>query len=853
MSTNDNDNENDKTRLVNTSPTSEFDDATVFVGGSASTQSPLTEQTMVSPSYTPPPIQQSQPSSGRSGKQLINNRFELTALLGSGGMGSVYKAIDQRKVEAQDRDPYVALKLLNEDFKQHPNAFVSLQRESRKSQNLAHPNIVTVYDFDRDGEMVFMTMEYMEGAPLDEIIRRNVDIGLEYEQACKIFKDISEALAYAHSKNIIHSDFKPGNIFVTKDDIGKVFDFGIARAVSTSGVGAPADGDKTYFDAGALGALTPAYASYEMLKGQEPSTSDDVYALACVCYELFAGRHPFNKTPADKAAEQKLKPARIKQLSKRQWKALEKALSFHREKRTQTVKEFEDGFFSKSRLPLYGAAASLVVIAVSAVVYQQEQSVDTEQLRVELEEEIQVDLRANIEHEVKQKALQEDIQKALENPLSENWRTELENLLADYKRLAPKDSETVLQARQKAMSLYLQAATVQREQGNLQQAQQLLDEASTWQADAAALNAEADMLASAQEEVAREQERQRIAAEQEAERLAEAQRQEQLRIAKEKKARELRLARERKARAERLAKEKREQQIEKSIAAVQSSLQCSTKMDVSGALTSSLDNLKALSAAQYQLLVPGVQKSLSSCINQIAKRSPVTASKLKSAGLKLFPSSESLSSVDIDYCAHLRPGSGSKGRRYFCSDKLSNGQSSPTLVVAKSDSSKLAVTRYEITTKQYNQFCRTSGKCAEASGDPDLPVSNINIDQARKYASWLSQETGYDYRLPRYDEWMAVASAQRAGSDPDRNCYIKFGGLQKGTALVKASSGKPNDNGLINHVGNVREWTFDSSGELLAVGGSRKDPLKRCLVTTKVEHSGQADDVTGFRLVRNIR
>ena len=104
--------------------------------------------------------------------QVLKNRFVLEEVLGVGGMGIVYKARDLLKVEANDRDPYIAIKVLSDEFKSHPEAFISLQRESRKSQRIAHPNIVNVHDFDRDGDIVFMTMEYMDGKPLDSLIRQ---------------------------------------------------------------------------------------------------------------------------------------------------------------------------------------------------------------------------------------------------------------------------------------------------------------------------------------------------------------------------------------------------------------------------------------------------------------------------------------------------------------------------------------------------------------------------------------------------------------------------------------------------------------------------------------------------------
>ena len=164
--------------------------------------------------------------------EVLKNRFILERVLGAGGMGVVYRAKDLLKVEAKDRDPYVAIKVLGEEFKSHPEAFIALQRESRKTQRIAHPNIVNVYDFDKDGDTVFMTMEYLEGTPLDKLIKKYRSTGLPVADSMQILEGICAALAYAHGQNIIHSDLKPGNIFVTNQNLAKVFDFGIARAVA---------------------------------------------------------------------------------------------------------------------------------------------------------------------------------------------------------------------------------------------------------------------------------------------------------------------------------------------------------------------------------------------------------------------------------------------------------------------------------------------------------------------------------------------------------------------------------------------------------------------------------------------
>ena len=102
---------------------------------------------------------------------VLNGRFVLEQRVGSGGMSTVYKALDRRKLEADDRNPYVAVKVLNVEFRAHPQSLIALQREAKKSQSLAHPNIVRVYDFDRDGATVYMTMEYLSGRSLAQIFR----------------------------------------------------------------------------------------------------------------------------------------------------------------------------------------------------------------------------------------------------------------------------------------------------------------------------------------------------------------------------------------------------------------------------------------------------------------------------------------------------------------------------------------------------------------------------------------------------------------------------------------------------------------------------------------------------------
>jgi hypothetical protein len=183
-----------------------------------------------------------------------------------------------------------------------------------------------------------MTMEFLEGEPLDRFIQRHPQ-GLRFKDAWPIIEGCARALAYAHQERVIHADFKPGNVFVAGERKVKVLDFGIARALSRQGDDRAAG---TRFDAGSLGALTPAYASPEMLLDEQPDPRDDVYALACVSYELLTGRHPFGGATAVKAAHDGMTVKRAPGMGRRQHRALVRGLAFRQPDRSPTVEAFLD-------------------------------------------------------------------------------------------------------------------------------------------------------------------------------------------------------------------------------------------------------------------------------------------------------------------------------------------------------------------------------------------------------------------------------------------------------------------------------------------------------------------------------
>lgn len=777
-------------------------------------------------------------SSSPSAQVVIKSRFELMDLLGVGGMGAVYKATDRRKLEASDSDPYVAIKVLNDDFRNHPDAFVSLQREARKSQTLAHPNIVNVHDFDRDGEMVFMTMEYLEGAPLDVLLREKAGIGLPMDQALEVLKDISNALIYAHSHHIVHSDFKPGNIFVTNSKGAKVFDFGISRAVNPAGNFISNGENNTVFDAGSLGALTPAYASLEMLQGKDPAPSDDVYALACVAYELFCGKHPFNKVPADKALQKKLAPKRLKQLTRRQWSALEGALVLSRDKRTATVDEFVAQFYGKVRLPIWVIIFSVVSLSVAGGFYgikYSEKVVDENSIKEELQEELQQTL-------IKTRAA--DKKSSIERMLaaeevSERWESDLRKELADYQSLAPEDLETPVMVHRQAADKLLVSAGNLLKNNDFDGVEALMKRAETWGADQSNLDRVEGQL---QQKI--KEEEQRLAAEKKEEQLRKAEEQRRLNAAEDSRNRE----------RQRQAEANRKKILAEAIARIENDLRCSTSMDIAGSLAQHTAQLNQLDKSLGQRVVPDIARDLRSCFLKLQATNPQKTEDLLVDAKALFPGQSALETIKIDFCAHLKAGSGSRGARFSCQDRLSSGGDGPSLVVVKSPSGgKLAIGKYEVSAADMKAFCMAKGGCGNlGSLGKSLPANNISVDLAKRYLGWLTSQSGHRYRLPTEQEWVAAAQAGGQKEDPDRNCHLRYGAIQKGDDLVSVSVGKPNRSGLFNQVGNVQEWAVSSDGSLVALGGSREDSMSRCLITTRRDHNGMAGNTTGFRVAREF-
>ena len=212
--------------------------------------------------------------------------YQINDAIGAGGMGEVYRATDMKL----GRD--VALKILPPDVASDPERLARFQREARAVAALNHPNVVTLYSVEESDGVHFLTMELIEGQPLDRLILAD---GLPVERIVEIASALAEALAAAHEKGIIHRDLKPANVMVTTEGRVKVLDFGLAKDM-----GAETSDGATQTSAGLtqVGIVmgTPAYMSPEQVSGRTLDHRTDIFSLGVILHEMATGRRPFEGT-----------------------------------------------------------------------------------------------------------------------------------------------------------------------------------------------------------------------------------------------------------------------------------------------------------------------------------------------------------------------------------------------------------------------------------------------------------------------------------------------------------------------------------------------------------------------------
>lgn len=280
-------------------------------------------------------------------------RYVVEEAIAIGGMSTVYRATDRRDGQR------VALKVLRRTLTDDQEMVTAFAREADNAWTLRHPGFVKVLAQGWVGPQPFLALEYLEGQSLGAAMRGKFATGASWPAARRILTRIGVAIAHAHAHGLVHADLKPGNIFLLRNDEPRVLDLGAAQVLHGD---ARLDLDRDRDLTGA--ALTPTYASPEMLMGASAEPRDDIFSLAVIGYELVAGRHPFDRHTADRARHLDIQPKRPSGIPAGAWRTLRKGLAFRRDFRPASMAAFVTGL--KPALPAWTVAGGGLTLALLA-------------------------------------------------------------------------------------------------------------------------------------------------------------------------------------------------------------------------------------------------------------------------------------------------------------------------------------------------------------------------------------------------------------------------------------------------------------------------------------------------------
>ncbi|HEY8518646.1 MAG TPA: protein kinase [Gammaproteobacteria bacterium] len=279
------------------------------------------------------------PAQGLGPGTVLRGRFLLQEPLEHGRFGLVYKALDRQSVGWDGAAGYVSVLILPTDISSNPRALAAVRENVARLRSLAHESIVSVFDFDADGDLHFVVLEYVDGESLRTVLDNLAPERLWQEEALEVVRAVGAALHYAHERGFVHGDVRPENVIVRSAKDVKLL-----------------------------------FASTCLLRNVAPFATeprDDVFGLACLAYELLAGMPPFagGGSAAVRAARE---PRRIKGLPRRQWDALRAALAPH-DRRTRSVARFLADMRlearpvreTKRRQPRTGAAFAFLTLLAS--------------------------------------------------------------------------------------------------------------------------------------------------------------------------------------------------------------------------------------------------------------------------------------------------------------------------------------------------------------------------------------------------------------------------------------------------------------------------------------------------------
>jgi serine/threonine-protein kinase len=259
----------------------------------------------------------------------LADRFVIQRAIGTGGMGAVYLASDERLGES------IALKIMHGMALLDPAAGDRLRREASAARRISHPNVVKIHDVGEDAGHVFLSMEYVEGQSLKELIARHNLLPLDRVRA--YVGEICAGLSAAHQQGVIHRDLKPANIIVMPDQRVKIIDFGLARIANLEGMTA-------------TGMLlgTPEYMAPEQIKGGHIDARTDLYSLGALTYHAITGRPPFSgdnpiSVSLAHTTEQPIPPSRLRPGLSPEWDAFVlRALSKAKEDRFDSAEAMRE-------------------------------------------------------------------------------------------------------------------------------------------------------------------------------------------------------------------------------------------------------------------------------------------------------------------------------------------------------------------------------------------------------------------------------------------------------------------------------------------------------------------------------
>jgi len=265
-----------------------------------------------------------------------DSRFLLLQEIGGGGMGRIWKARDLGKEDLEGGQHHKALKVIAPQLQDHPRALEDLKREAIRASELSHPNVVNVYGWRQGADgWLFIVMDYLEGRDLDQVLLDEGQPGLGWERTLRILEPMVAALDHAHREHrLVHRDLKLGNVFITERGMVKLLDFGLAYRLRRS---------STIVDVEEMGRSgTPVYMPPEAHVGsvaETDSVSQDIYALACMTYEMLMGDTPYSREAAIYRSPELL-PNAPPMLTPAAWEVLRQGFAHDPDERPESARKF---------------------------------------------------------------------------------------------------------------------------------------------------------------------------------------------------------------------------------------------------------------------------------------------------------------------------------------------------------------------------------------------------------------------------------------------------------------------------------------------------------------------------------